>query len=294
MRWEARAPGKVNLSLILGPTRADGRHELVTLIESLSLADEVTLTVRPGAAADEVRCPGVEGPNLASAALAELRRAGWRAPPVTVEIAKRVPVAAGMGGGSADAAATLRLAAAAAPYPDGFDLLAVAAGLGADVPSQLEPGVVLGTGAGDVIAPAPPLAPHELVIVPLGEALSTAAVYREADRLGLSRPPAELAARRRSLEAQAPGAELPAALFVNDLQPASISLCPPIAYALAAVREAGSDHAFVCGSGPTVAGLFWGASERAAAAVEALRVRCPAATAAEPVGPAFGAVRRVG
>ena len=110
-----RAPGKVNLSLFVGAPREDGLHPLVSVVQAVSLADE--LTMEP-AAADEVVCPGVDGPNLAARALAAFRAAtGWDAPQ-RITIAKRIPVAAGMGGGSADAAATLRLAARAAGGTD--------------------------------------------------------------------------------------------------------------------------------------------------------------------------------
>ena len=114
----ALAPAKVNLGLFLGGRRApDGRHELVTVMQSISLADELTLqAARDGAEQDELVCSGVPGPpqaNLAAAALAAFRaRAGWDAPPMRLTILKRIPVAAGLGGGSADAAATLRLARA--------------------------------------------------------------------------------------------------------------------------------------------------------------------------------------
>ena len=96
----ARAPGKVNLCLYVGTPREDGLHPLVSVVQALSLADEVTL--EPGSGdADEVVCPGVEGPNLAGRALALFREAtGWDAPPQRLTIDKRVPVAAGMGGGS--------------------------------------------------------------------------------------------------------------------------------------------------------------------------------------------------
>ncbi len=145
------APAKVNLCLFLGGPRADGRHELVTLFESVSLFDELRLEVL-STGGDEVVCAGVEGPNLAEAALRELRARGWSAPPVRIEIVKRIPVAAGLGGGSADAAAALRLAGALSPLPPGLaDELA--RHLGADVPSQLQPGVTLGTGAGELVEP---------------------------------------------------------------------------------------------------------------------------------------------
>src|SRR5215217_3183647 len=113
-RLRCNAPGKVNLCLFIGRARADGYHPLVSLVQPVSLADELELEPA-GGDADEVVCPGVEGENLAARALAAFRgETGWDAPPVRIAITKRVPVAAGMGGGSADAAATLRLAAAAA------------------------------------------------------------------------------------------------------------------------------------------------------------------------------------
>ena len=251
-----QAPGKVNLCLFLGPTRADGRHELVTVFQPLTLADDVSLTPAPlGAVADEVLCPGVEGDNLAAAALRVFRaRTGWAGAPVRLTIDKRIPVAAGMAGGSADAGAALRLAARAAGIDDDALLLDIAAGLGADVPAQVRPGRALATGVGDRLEPlgAPP--PYGVAIVPSRERLSTADVFREADRLGLARDAAGLAERLAAVRAAA--ADLPEALLVNDLQPAAISLCPPIADALEAVRAAGARHALLCGSGPTVAGLF--------------------------------------
>ena len=259
MKLFARAPGKVNLSLFVGPRRADGRHELITLIESVSLADELELVTRV-ALEDEVVCPGVEEPNIASHALAGLRARGWEAPRVQVTIRKRIPIAAGMGGGSADAAAVLRMAARLAPI-DEAALAELAASLGADVPSQLEPGLVLGTGAGDEVELRAPLAAHAFVIVPLPHRLSTAAVYAEADRLGLRDNELEFVAKVPDLwSVLSPGARLPDRFVVNELEPAAVSLCPEISPALAAVREAGADHAFVSGSGPTVAGLFWGSS----------------------------------
>jgi 4-diphosphocytidyl-2-C-methyl-D-erythritol kinase len=239
---------------------------------------------------DVVVCPGVAGPNLVSDALARLRTLGWDAPPVRVEIVKRIPVAAGMGGGSADAAAALRLAMELAPgRPE--EVAGLAASLGADVPSQLVPGVVLGTGAGDIVEPYPALAPHAYVIVPSAASLSTADVYREADRLGIGRSLLELRSRYEELVAVlgAPGARVPDSLIVNDLEAAAVSLCPPVSEALSAVRSTGADATFACGSGPTVAGLFWGSegAGRAAAAAAVLSDRFPRAVAAEPVGVDF-------
>jgi 4-diphosphocytidyl-2-C-methyl-D-erythritol kinase len=285
MRLRARAPGKVNLGLRLGPVREDGRHQLATVFQSVSLADELCL--EPGAAGDEVICPGVPGVNLAARALAELRARGWSAPPVRITIRKRVPVAAGMGGGSADAAAALRLAAAFDPVAS--DVLAeVAAGLGADVPAQLEPGAWLGTGAGERIDRLVPPAAHAYVIVPAGVALATPAVFAQADRLGLPRPAEALAPWVAAVRAALGAGEgrLPASLLVNDLEPAAVALAPEVAENLERIRRVGADHALVCGSGPTAAGLFWGPEAGARAAVAAERLG-PPAIVAEPVDAAF-------
>jgi 4-diphosphocytidyl-2-C-methyl-D-erythritol kinase len=286
VRLVALAPAKVNLCLFLGETREDGRHELATLFESVSLADELTLSVL-GSGADEVRCPAVPGPNLVSDALGALRARGWQGPPVAIEIDKRIPVAAGMGGGSADAAAAIRLAGELEEVPFANE---VAAGLGADVPSQLAPGVSIGTGAGETVEAVARLAPHAFLVLPQPFGLSTPEVYREADRLGLARRADELAARLAALRAALGAGPLPPRLMVNDLQPAALSLRPAIERALDDALYAGSDHAMVSGSGPTVLGLFWGvdAAARASAGVAALAGRYPGATTAEPVGASFG------
>ena len=299
--YRALAPAKVNLGLFVGPERAgDGRHELVTVMQAISLADELTLTPAPaGAAADEVWSPGVPGPpsaNLAAAALRSFRAAtGWDAPPVRLEIAKRVPLAAGLGGGSADAAATLRLARHASGLGDEELLRELGAALGADVPALLAPGRWLAAGAGERLHRLPdPSPPLELLLLPLAHELSTASVYGEADRLGPGREPHELVERHQQLlAALGRGAPLPVdeQLLVNDLQPAAVALCPPVAEALAQARAAGAEQAFVSGSGPTVAGLFErsparskaapGPAERAAAR---LRGRMPAPICATSVG----------
>lgn len=276
MRLRALAPGKVNLCLYVGAPRADGLHPLVSVVQPVSLADELTLEPAAGAAADEVVCPGVEGENLAGAALAAFRAAtGWDGPPQRLTIAKRVPVAAGMGGGSGDAAAALRLAAQAAGVDDQALLLELAAGLGGDVPSQVAPGRTLMTGAGEHVRPLAVPGTLALVILPSPHGLSTPAVYREFDRLGVQRRPEELA------ELEARGGELP---VHNDLQDAARSLCPPIDDALAAVAATGPEHVLVSGSGPTVFGLYDDPERARAAAAQVGGVL------AEPVDAAFGEV----
>ncbi len=289
MTLHAPAPGKVNLCLFLGPVRTDGRHELVTLFESVSVADEVTVAAVPGPG-DEVKCAGVTGLNIVTRALDGLRGSGWAGPPVRVTIDKRIPVAGGMGGGSADAAAMLRLAGALAPV-DARVVDEIAVSLGADVPSQVVPGVAIGTGAGEVLERRPALGRHALVVVPQPFALSTPAVYREADRMGLGRDRDELAAVLERLRAvgDAPASEL----LVNDLEPAALSLAPEIGRALDAVRAVGAAQAMVSGSGPTVFGLRWGpeAVQWAAEAAHALSDRYPGATVATPVSEEFWAPR---
>ncbi len=142
------APAKLNLGLYLGRPRPDGLHELCSLFEPLALADLIRIEE---AERDEVICAGVEGENLAARALAKLRERGWDGPPLRIEIEKRTPVAAGLGGGSADAAAILRLASGTLA-----DLPAIAAELGADVPSQLRPALALVQGAGRGSSRCPP------------------------------------------------------------------------------------------------------------------------------------------
>jgi 4-diphosphocytidyl-2-C-methyl-D-erythritol kinase len=309
----ALAPAKINLGLFVGPVREDGRHELVTVMQSISLADELTLRVAaapaagvpgapdpaaadPSAAIDHVLCPGVPGPpaeNLAARALAAFRAAtGWDVPPLELSIDKRVPIAAGLGGGSGDAAAALRLAAAASGLGDPDLLAELARTLGADVPAQVQPGRWLARGAGEQLRALPdPVVPLGVLVLPIAHPLSTAAVYAEADRIGLAREGAELEDRARALAAAlADGSPLPPAeLLRNDLEDAARALCPEIDAALLQARAAGADVALASGSGPTVLGLFAGSRgpARARAATRALAERTPAPLTAEPVTAGF-------
>jgi 4-diphosphocytidyl-2-C-methyl-D-erythritol kinase len=214
----------------------------------------------------------VEGENLAARALAALRERGWDAPPLRIEIEKRTPVAAGLGGGSADAAAVLRLAAGGVTPPEFAgadlpslpasvlaDLPAIAAELGADVPSQLRPALALVRGAGERVEPLPAPAEHAALLLPGGGGLSTKEVFDEADRLGLGREEAELDAIAEELRTAAGAGASPlayAALLVNDLEPAARSLRPDIGDALDALHAAGAPAVFLSGSGPTCVGLF--------------------------------------
>jgi 4-diphosphocytidyl-2-C-methyl-D-erythritol kinase len=273
------APAKLNLCLYVGPRRDDGLHEIRSLFEPLELADELRIIE---ADADEVICEGIKGPDLTATALAALREHGWDGPRLRIEVTKRVPVAAGLGGGSADAAAVLRLARGEVE-----GLRSIAAQIGADVPSQLQPRPCLVAGAGEVIEPAPPPAEHGVVLIPQPRGLPTAAVYAEADRLGSARGVSELEAIRRRLRDAVDEGGSPLSYrehLVNDLQAAAISLRPEIEEALHALDEAGAAHAMVTGSGPTAFGLYPTSEEAAAAAAE-LGSRFPHALATGPLSP---------
>ena len=248
---QIHAPAKLNLCLYLGPRREDGLHELCSLFEPLALGDPIVVEE---AERDEVVCRGVPGDNLAARALAALREHGWEGPPLRIAIEKRIPVAAGLGGGSADAAAVLRLAAGQVA-----DLEQIAARLGADVPSQLAPSLALVQGAGERVERLPDPAAHSVVLLADGGGLSTAEVFAACDRLGLGRGGEELAELADRLRTVAGAGASPLSfpeLLVNDLEPAARSLRPAIGGALDDLRAAGAAHVLLTGSGPTACGLF--------------------------------------
>lgn len=271
------APAKLNLCLYVGEAGAGGLHEICSLLAPISLSDRIVVR---DAADDEVVCPGVPAPDLTAMALRALREAGWRRGPLRIEVEKRIPVAAGLGGGSADAAAVLRLAR------EDFEavvLATLAATLGADVPSQLDPRFSLVGGSGERVVPLPEPRAFGAVLLPDPDGLSTADVYAETDRLGPARSGPELERLRSELLTAAATAAGPLGyrdLLVNDLAPAAISLRPSIGEALHALEAAGADLAIVTGSGPTAVGLFAdleaagrAAAELAAGGREAIVVR---------------------
>jgi 4-diphosphocytidyl-2-C-methyl-D-erythritol kinase len=272
-----RAPAKANLVLHVARPRAGGLHPLCSIFASLEIADEVVLEADANAAGDAVLCPGVAGDNLALRALAAYREAAPGALPdaLRVTIDKRIPVAAGLGGGSADAAATLRAADRLAGRCLGNPRLRALAGtLGSYVPSQVEPRGALVQGTGELVEPLalPALA---LVLVPRATGLSTQAVYAELDRLR-----ADGRAPRRAVLDPGPLRELaasdPARLgagLENDLEVAALSLAPELAGTLEALRATGALGARVTGSGPTVIGLF---PDRASATAAANAMAMPA------------------
>lgn len=258
---EERAPAKLNLALVVGPLRPDGKHEVATALERLSLAD--TIAVRT---ASRTRVTGFAGDSLVRAALEAVRgAAGTGAPRFEARVEKRVPVAAGLGGGSSDAATALRLAnrLLGEPLPP-QELERLAASLGSDVPFFLREGAQLATGDGTTLeALALPTDYVVLLALPHGASKrSTRAVYEAFDRRGGERG---YAGRRAALETALRKVQHVsdlAALPVNDLASS------PLAEEL---RARGALRADVTGAGPVVYGLFRerAEAERAAAALAA-------------------------
>ena len=260
----ARAPAKVNVQLAVGPLRRDGFHELRTVYLAVSLFDAVT--VRPGEGLS-VSVTGLDadvvptdGRNLvwrAAELLAE--QAGVR-PDARIEIAKSIPAAAGLAGGSADAAAALvALDALWGTGASRADLDRLAAQLGSDVPFSLAGGIALGAGRGEQLSPALARTPTHWVLGIAGDGLSTPAVYAELDRLRAAgavpggEPLASADPVLAALRSGPPSAL--AEVLANDLQAAALALRPELGRALRAATAAGALAALVSGSGPTVAAL---------------------------------------
>jgi 4-diphosphocytidyl-2-C-methyl-D-erythritol kinase len=252
---------KVNLVLHVAAPREDGMHPLCSLFCSIDLADELTVRASDGGR-DVVRCQEVPGENLVTRALSELR-AEAAVPPLEVEIEKRIPIAAGLGGGSADAAAALRAAnRVAGDVLDVAALRQVGARVGADVPSQVEPAHALVTGIGETVNPVS-LPAMAFVLVPQEGGLPTGEVYAELDRTGRHRTKVDPESVGRVAEGTI---EEIATAIENDLEPAALSLRPELTGTLDALREAGALAAGISGSGPTAFGLFAEAEEAEAAA----------------------------
>jgi 4-diphosphocytidyl-2-C-methyl-D-erythritol kinase len=252
-----RAPAKVNLHLAVGDSRPDGYHDLVTVFQALSLCDEVTVAVSDN--------PGIEthgegaavvpaGPdNLAWRAVLELATYAGREPNVRVVINKGIPVAGGMAGGSADAAAALvGLAALWRLEISREELTRLAATIGSDVPFGLHGGTALGTGRGERLIPVLSRHTYDWVIALAHKGLSTPDVFAELDRLRAEGSPQRVGDVEPVLEALASGNPRQLALLLgNDLQSATISLRPGLRRTLRAGVAAGALAGMVSGSGPT-------------------------------------------
>jgi len=261
MTVTVRAAAKINLHLGVGPGRDDGYHSLATVYQAIGLYDDVTATDATGwsvalSDAGDLDLSGVPlgEDNIAVRAGRALTAHHGVDLAAHLEIAKSIPVAGGLAGGSADAAATLvALDRLWDLNTSDDDLLAIAGRLGSDVPFALLGGTAYGTGRGEVVEAVVDRGAWWWVVVPDGEGLSTAAVYAEYDRLGLGetlRPPDALFGALRDADP----AELARRLH-NDLEPASLDLRPELARTKRDIVEAGARAALLSGSGPTWLGL---------------------------------------
>jgi 4-diphosphocytidyl-2-C-methyl-D-erythritol kinase len=260
-----RAPAKVNLRLEVGAPQPDGYHPLATVFHAVSLFDEVTAAAPAGPGDPDVQVQvsvtgtgaaqvPLDASNLAVRAALLLADVAGVSEPVRLQVRKGIPVAGGMAGGSADAAAALLACDAlwktGLTRPELFDL---AAELGSDVPFALLGGTAIGTGRGDRLTPALAVGDYHWVVAFAGTGLSTPAVYRELDRLRAGRVlpeprvPADVMHALRLGDADAVGQ-----MLANDLQPAAVSLLPRLERTLAVGLEYGALGGVVSGSGPTV------------------------------------------
>jgi 4-diphosphocytidyl-2-C-methyl-D-erythritol kinase len=268
-----RVPAKVNLQLSVGPLRDDGYHDLVNVFHAVSLFDEVTAALSDDLRANVEAAPGsgvpvadvpVDDGNLAVRAARLVAGRLALEPRATLHIRKAIPVAGGMAGGSADAAAAL---VACARLWDGRgrlghdDLMEMAAEIGSDVPFALLGGTAVGLGRGERLTTLPTRGTFHWVFATADGGLSTPAVYAECDRLreGREMPLPEVSDPLASALASGNAKDLGAAL-ANDLQPAALMLKPSLHRTLATGRELGALGALVSGSGPTCA--FLADSER--------------------------------
>ncbi|MBC3843784.1 4-(cytidine 5'-diphospho)-2-C-methyl-D-erythritol kinase [Streptacidiphilus sp. 4-A2] len=296
-----RVPAKVNVQLAVGGRRADGYHGLASVFFAVGLYDEVTVTPsdRLGITVQGTDAQHVpaDPSNLAARAAVLLAARHGLEPAVRLHIAKDIPVAGGMAGGSADAAAAL--VGCDALWGLGSspaELAELAAELGSDVPFSLLGGVALGEGRGELLTPVPVTGSFHWVFAVADGGLSTPAVYAECDRLRAQHggadeadvpvpaaDPALLAALRAG-DAAALGAAL-----ANDLQPAALSLRPALAATLRAGGEAGAIGSLVSGSGPTCAFLAKDA-EAAGTVAQALAGSGTCRNVRVAEGPVAGAV----
>ena len=285
----------MNLHLGVGPVRPDGFHELVTVFHAVDLFDEVVAAPADGlhlaVSGEGARDVPADESNLAWRAAALLAEHAGVAPNVALQIAKAIPVAGGMAGGSADAAATL--VACAELWDTGTPravLAELCAQLGSDVVFPLFGGTAIGTGRGEVIAPALTTGSLHWVFALADQGVSTVEAYRELDRqraAGLAPPP--LMSADAMLQALRSGdASRVAAALSNDLEPAALALAPTLRRTLNAGRDLGALRGIVSGSGATCAFLCSDA-EAAIRLAAALTAEDVCRTTRVASGPAPGA-----
>lgn len=286
-----RVPAKINLHLAVGPLRPDGYHDLVTVFTAISLYDEVTVTPARGLSLG-IRGEGAEGlpvgeGNLAWRAATLLADRAGVAPAVRIDLVKGIPVAGGLAGGSADAAATL--VACDALWGTGLDrtdLLDLAAELGSDVAFALAGGIALATGRGEQLTPVLATGRWHWVLAVAAEGLSTPEVYAELDRMRRAGDPPTAGAPDQLINALRSSDPVRLGpLLANDLAAAALSLRPDLRRTLRVGQDLGALGAVVSGSGPTCAFLSRSreAAVRLAAAISAAGVCRTVRVAAGPV-----------
>ncbi len=259
-----KVPAKVNLQLSVGPRESDGYHNLVTVFQAVSIFDEVTLTkshegsgVTIAVTGDQTHGVPEDGSNLAVKAATLIAEKFDFSADVHIEVKKSIPVAGGMAGGSADAAATLvGMDALFKLEATREELLALGSELGSDVPFLILGGTAIGTGRGDQLTAALSRGTYHWVFALSTVGLSTPSVYSECDRMRAEREIAD--PRVSDALMQALLSADPAAVgqsLVNDLQLAACSLRPALTLILEVGRDYGALGAIVSGSGPTVAFL---------------------------------------
>lgn len=252
---QVRVPAKINLSLKVGPARADGFHELATVYQSVSLYDIVTVAERPEGSGISLECGSAGVPedatNLAWRAAERMAAEVACAADLHITISKGIPTAGGMAGGSADCAATM--IAINELWQAGISrehMQEMAAELGSDVPFCVAGGTALGTGRGEVLTPVLARGEYHWVIATAGSGLSTPRVYAQLDAMRPDAPEPRVAeammAALRGADARALGRALE-----NDLQEPALALKPTLRQTLEAGLDAGALGALVSGSGPT-------------------------------------------
>jgi 4-diphosphocytidyl-2-C-methyl-D-erythritol kinase len=265
-----RAPAKINLFLRVVGRRPNGYHELDSVFVPVSLCDNVTITVRPGVARRvTLRCDSAALPNdernlAVRAANAFMAGFGIEAE-IAIDLRKKIPMSAGLGGGSSDAGAVLRMLAALLRTGDSARLADIAIKLGADVPFFLNPTSARVAGIGERITPLPPLPNLSLIIAVPPIEVATAAIYRALRSEDWSGP-----ASAEDIQAICEGRIEPR-LLVNDLAKPAMAQWPIIASIKSILEDTGACAAAMSGSGGAVFGVFDNPARAEAAAVEVRR-----------------------
>jgi 4-diphosphocytidyl-2-C-methyl-D-erythritol kinase len=269
MHITKNAPAKINLSLLIGPGGASGYHEIFTVFAPVDVYDVLSFTLEAKPAGEgrtaelQVKAHSIAAEaNIVAHALRSLERhTGWLFTG-KVSIDKGIPMAAGMGGGSTDAATALRVGAqvlreAGGPDVSDADLRRLARALGADVPFFLDPRPAIGTGIGDLLEPVE-LPELPLVLIFTDDMLSTAHVYREFDVRNPAQDLEAFAARSAVVQRhwrQVKSVDEVIALLQNDLEETSCNLLPGLCDAKDIILQEGALGALMSGSGPTVYGV---------------------------------------